>query len=249
MAKREWRFLRPGGAPGAGAVAVARARWPLLFGLTLLVALALAAASASGSEIADQTRVFVEGLPLAGTDVEVVVGEPDPRLSLAACRRYEPFVPPGARLWGRTSLGVRCVDGAAWTVYLPIQIKVYAEAPVAARPIPRGQVLAADDVRHDRVELTLYPAGALSGGEAIEGRIATRTIAAGEPLRRDLLRAPTVVRPGDAVRVVADGSGFAVATDGKALTTGTDGQSVQVVVAGGRVVTGIARPGSLVEIR
>jgi len=209
----------------------------------------LAAMPATGSEIAERTRLFVEGLALPGADVEIVVGETDPRQSLAPCRRYEPFVPTGARLWGRTALGVRCTDGATWTAFVPVQIKVFADAPVAARPIPRGEVLGADDIRQERVELTAYPVGAFAGGVPLEGRIATRAIGAGEPLRRDLLRGRPVVQPGDLVRVVADGNGFAVATDGKALTPGTDGQTVQVAVTGGRVVTGTARPGRVVEIK
>lgn len=216
--------------------------------VALLAGAALAAGPAAGSEIAERTRLFVEGLALPGADVEIVVGEVDPRQTLAPCRRYEPFVPTGARLWGRTTLGVRCTEGATWTAYVPMQIKVFAEAPVAARPIARGETLTSEDVRQERVELSAYPTGAFAG-VAAEGRIATRAIAAGEPLRRDLLRSPPVVQAGDLVRVIADGNGFAIATDGKALTAGTDGQTVQVAVASGRVVTGTARPGRIVAIR
>ena len=74
-------------------------------------------------------RLLVEQQPLPFDGVvESVVGEPDPRLNLAACAEYEPFVPAGARLWGRASLGVRCVSGASWPAYVPVQIKVYGPA-------------------------------------------------------------------------------------------------------------------------
>ena len=177
-----------------------------------MLLLLAASESRAESEIAERLRVFLDGKTLpGGGEVEVTIGDPDPRLQLSPCRTYEPFVPAGARLWGRTSLGVRCTDGAHWTVYLPTQIKVFAPALVAARPLTRGQVLGAEDVQIDRVELTAYPPGVLGAGESVEGRTATRAMAAGEPLRRDLTRAPDGVRAegADARRTPAIRAAFA----------------------------------------
>ena len=90
---------------------------------------------AAASDLANRMKLYIDQQLLPeGMDVEVSVGEPDPRIVVAACQRFEPFVPSGARLWGRTSLGMRCAEGATWTVFLPVQIKVYAPAPVASRP-------------------------------------------------------------------------------------------------------------------
>ena len=219
----------------------------LVLGLLLLL---VALHAADASEIANDTKVFLDSqaLNLPG-DVEITVGEPDPRMNLAECKRYQPFIPNGARLWGRTTLGVRCVEGASWNIFLPVQIKVFGPAPVAARSISRGQPLLADDVRMDRVEWTQFPVGALLGAEQIEGRIATRAIVAGEPLRRELLRAPPILVPGDPVKIVFNGSSFAVATEGRSLTMAAEGQAVQVAVTGGKILSGIARAGKTVEMR
>lgn len=223
----------------------------------LLGALAWAAAMvlttplpAHGSELSASSKLFLDSqLTSLPGDVEITVGEPDPRLNLAPCARYEPFIPPGARLWGRSTLGVRCVDGANWSVFLSVQIKVYGPAPVAARSIPRGQAITAEDVRMDRVEWTQFPAGALATPDQIEGRLATRSLIAGEPLRRDFLRAPPVVQAGEPVKLVFTGASFVVATEGKALSGASDGQAVQVAVPNGRILSGIARPGKLVELK
>jgi flagella basal body P-ring formation protein FlgA len=217
--------------------------------LCLLVALAASATASASDALAERTREFVEQQALSGGEIEVVVGSVDPRLSLAPCARFEPFVPNGARLWGRSSLGVRCVEGAAWTVYVPVQIKVFAPVQVAARPIARGMIVGPSDVRIERVDITQFPAGVYGADDAIEGKSAVRTIAAGEPLKRDLLRSPRIVEPGDAVRVVYDGTTFAVSVDGKALSAAGDGESARVAVANGRVLTGVARPGKVVQIR
>jgi flagella basal body P-ring formation protein FlgA len=204
------------------------------------------------AELAERIRLLVDERVLpggGGGEVEVTVGEPDARLKLAPCGRMEPFVPSGARLLGRTSLGVRCVEGASWVVYVPVQIKLYVDAWVAARPIPRGQPVGPDDVRIDRVDVAPLNGNALLPDASVAGRTALRSLNPGDPLRRDALRAPTVVQPGDAVQVVAVGTGFAAQSPGKALTLAADGQTTQVSLPGGRVLTGVARPGGIVEVR
>jgi flagellar basal body P-ring formation protein FlgA len=221
-----------------------------------IAAAAIASAFAGGtcvatgaSELASDTRLFLDrqALALPG-EVEIIVGEPDPRLTLAQCVRYEPFIPTGARLWGRTTLGVRCVEGASWSAFIPVQIKVFAPAPIAARSIVRGQAIGPDDVRVERIELTQWPPGAIAEADQVDGRLATRTIAAGEPLRRDLLRVPPVIVPGDPVKIVFSGQSFTVSTEGRSLTQAGAGQSVQAAVVGGRIVSGVALPGKIVEI-
>ena len=222
----------------------------LLGCVTALAVLIAAIPDARASMLADETKAFLDRQPLGiAGDVEIEVGEPDPRLALAPCARMQPFVPSGARMWGRTTLGVRCVEGASWSVYLPVQIRVFGPAAVTARAVARGETLNAADVRIDRVEWTAAPAGALAAPDQIEGRIATRNIAPGEALRRDALRAAPVVQPGDTVKVVLSGASFAVATEGRSLTTATEGQPVQVAIGGGKVVSGVARAGRTVEVR
>jgi flagella basal body P-ring formation protein FlgA len=222
--------------------------------LAALCALALLppapAMAQSASDVARDARVFIDRQPLpGGGDIEIVVGEPDPRLVLAPCARREPFVPPGAKLWGRATLGVRCVEGADWTVYVPIEVRVYAPVQVAARPLARGQPIDADDVRMERLDLTRLRGQPVGADERLDGLVTVRAVAAGEALRRDILKAPPVVAAGDPVKIVVDGTGFAITTDGKALSGAGDGQAVRVSTATGRVLTGIARPGHVVLVR
>ena len=85
------------------------------------------------------------GLPLR---MEVSVGTLDSRLRLAPCARVEPYLPAGARLWGRTRLGLRCVDGPTrWNVFLPITVKAFGPAWVLAGNV--GVEQAAKAAGHD----------------------------------------------------------------------------------------------------
>jgi flagella basal body P-ring formation protein FlgA len=216
-----------------------------------MMAIAAVASASLPADLSARLRLFLDQQPLPfDGEVEVVVGEPDSRLNLAACARYEPFIPSGTRLWGKTSLGMRCVEGANWTAFVPVQVKVFGPALVAARPVARGQMLGADDLRMERVEWSQWAPGVLAvAPDQAEGRIATRGIQPGEALRRDMLRTPPEFLAGEPVRVIYSGTGFAVNAEGKALTQGTAGQSAQAALVGGRVVTGVVRTGKILEIR
>jgi len=229
--------------------ALRRAPW---FALALAAAMLIWGLRAHAEPAyAESARVFLtEALQLPGnTEVEVSVGEPDQRLALAPCARTEPFVPAGAKLIGRTSLGVRCVEGANWTIYVPVRIRMFMEVMVAARPIARGQTVGIEDVRPERVDIAPLRGNAILASDWVDGRMSTRSLAPGEPVRRDALKAPSVVAAGDAVTVLAIGTGFAAQTSGKALSAGAEGETVQVAVTGGRVLTGVARAPRTVEVR
>ena len=222
----------------------------LLFTALLGAVSGAAAQSAQPSEVPDQLRVFLEKETsgVAGR-VEVLIGTPDSRLTLAPCPNMQPFIPTGARLWGRTTLGVRCVGGPTWQVFLPANIKVYGQAPVASRALNAGESLTDADVRYDEVELTRFPMGALADMADLANKQLSRPVPAGQPLLRDQFRARQVVMQGDDVKLVYSGPGFAVTTQARALSTATEGQNVRVVTESGKTLNGIARPGRIVEIR
>jgi flagella basal body P-ring formation protein FlgA len=56
-----------------------------------------------------------------------------------------------------------------------------------------------------------------------------------------MLRQPMVVRQGQNVRVVSGGAGFQVSGEGRAMANALAGQVVQVRLASGQVISGIAQ--------
>ncbi len=199
---------------------------------------------------ADGIRLYLEraatGLP---GRVEVVLGRLDERLQLAPCARVEPFLPANSRLWGKTQIGLRCAEGASWSVYLPVDIRVFAPALVAARTIGFGNVVGQDDTRLDEVEVSREPGAPLADLQSLEGKTAARVIAAGQILRAEHFRTPPAIGAGDTVRLILNGAGFSITASGRALSAAAEGQSVRVQTDSGRVVQGVARSGRLVEMR
>lgn len=209
------------------------------------------ASSDAHSDLERGLKFFVDGETRKHPGrVEVRLGNIDSKLRLAPCARVEPYLPSGARLWGRTNIGVRCLEGAArWNVYLPIEVRVFAPALVAVRPIAVGQSISAEDIESQEIDITREPPGVLLDPAQLEARVTGRAIMAGTPLRADMLRAKPVIAQGDVVKVVFLGTGFTVAAEGKALAAAGAGQSVRVQMDSGRIVSGTAREGRQVELR
>ncbi len=181
--------------------------------------------------------------------VEVSVGALDERMRLAPCARVEPYVPQGARLWGRGSIGLKCLDAAGWNVFLPIDVKVFARALVAARVLQPGDTAGALDVREEEVDLTRQSGVVVTHATQIDGKTAAHMIGNGQVLRQESFRAPPAVGAGDTVQLVFNGAGFVIVSDGRALANAADGQPVRVQTNSGRVVQGIARAGRVVDMK
>lgn len=190
-------------------------------------------------------RTQTRGLP---GRVNYTIGQLDPRTQLTPCPAVEAFLPPGNRLWGRISVGVRCLAEGGWTVYVPVQVSVTANFLVSARPLSPGQILGINDVVTQSGDLASLPGGVLTDVQQALGKTVKNGISAGQPLRADMLTAPLVVQQGQTVKVISRGAGFSVSSEGRAMNNAAEGQVAQVRTPSGQTVSGIARPGGVVEI-
>lgn len=171
----------------------------------------------------------------------VEVGEPDPRLRLAPCDQVQAFVPAGQSLWGRSRVGLRCVQGAVrWSITVPVQVRVLAPAWVAAQALPAGTVLKLEHLERRRAELSAEASPAFAHEEAPLGRVLARPLEAGDTLRQAHLRQRQWFAAGAPVQLRLAGAGFSIRSEGQALGPGLDGQTVRVRLEGGRVVLGQA---------
>lgn len=219
-------------------------------GLLLLVLLSHAAAARQEPAevkrvIEDFLQVQTRGLP---GQASFTVGAIDPNNHLAPCPALEAFLPAGSRPWGRINVGVRCQAAAGWSIYVPAQVRVLGEYFVTARPLARGQAVAAGDLARRRGDLAELPAGVVTEEAQAVGKVLNISVQSGQILRSDILRAPLAVQQGQSVKIVSAGKGFQVSAEGKALANAVDGQVVQVRTASGQTVSGIARAGGMVEV-
>lgn len=209
---------------------------------------AVPAGQQDGESIRRAALAFLQqqaaGLPGKTT---VTVAPAFPR-GLAACTTLEPFLPSGARLWGRTTVGVRCAGERPWTIYLQAKLAVQATYYVAARQIAPGETLTAADLVARDGDLTLLPLAVITDAQQAVGATALTRVAAGLPLRQDLLKSAASVSIGQTVRVVASGQGFTISAEGSVLNNAAPGQQVRVRMAAGQIVTAIVKDAATVEI-
>jgi flagella basal body P-ring formation protein FlgA len=199
-----------------------------------------------GTEFQDITQTWLRSAVAsaqpagpAALRMDVTVGSLDSRLKLAACGNIEPYLPPGSRLWGKTRIGLRCVDGMSrWNVSLPVTVNAFGKAWVIKGQVPAGTALTAADVVEVEVNWAEEVSPVLRDPALWMGQIATRLLTTGQTLRQGMVKPAQVFQAGAQVRVLAQGVGFQVTSDAQALSAGVVGQPARVRMENGRVTSG-----------
>jgi flagella basal body P-ring formation protein FlgA len=179
-----------------------------------------------------------------GSDVDVTIGALQIRQANGARPSSSIAAVPdvGARIGGfvRFALydrGTTSTAGAAVTRQMSgrrvgtadAEIFVIADQVRARHAIPRGQVIAKDDVEVVREDLGRMPLKTLPGARLAIGARALRSIAAGERIAATMIAATAMVKSGDAVQTIVrlgslEARGTAIATQ-----TGTLGEEIGLV--------------------
>lgn len=178
----------------------------------------------------------------------VNVSRIDARLKLAKCSQLEPYLPAGNRLWGNSSIGVRCLAPTTWSLFVPVSIKVSGQVLVTIRPIPAGQPIQAEDVQLQQRDITAFAGSALTSLDQAVNRNVAAPLASGTVLRSEMLRAANVILQGQMVRLVAQGTGFRVTSEGQAMGNAKAGQIVSIKTRSGQIIKGIAKSEGIAEV-
>ena len=229
---------------------------PILLTCLLLQTLVGVPASAAGTAANAQDHALIKSAVAAFVQqqtaempgkVSYQVEDIDRRIALPACKKPEAFLPAGNQLIGKTSVGVRCNDPQGWSIFVPVQIRIRLNLLISARPLPLGYTLREEDLATQTTEAT--HAGGITDTRLVIGKVLRYGISAGQVLREDMLRPPYSVAQGQSVQLVVQGNRFSIRSEGVALNNAGEGQTVQVRTRSGRVISGIAGPGGVVEIR
>ncbi len=187
------------------------------------------------------------------------IDEIDRRIAPPKCANLEAFLPDGSQLVGKTSVGVRCTppprkdeaDGRqartnGWSIFVPVQIRFNLDLLTSARQLPPGHTLHEQDLASQATETSRMEG--FTDPRQVVGKVLRYGIAAGQVLREDMLRQPYSVTQRQVVTLALQGNGFSIRTEGVALNNASEGQTVQIRVGSGRVISGVARAGGVVEI-
>lgn len=217
--------------------------------LLLIVVLIAAAVSASAGEfqpLDDIRSAAIAAAMPGGTSAPGVSAEAtlDPELRLPLCGERLT-----AQVGARAVAEVSCAGPSAWRLYVPVRVTRTGSVVVLIRTVSAGQPITADMLATETRNTATLAGGLVYDTADAIGRVAARTLPAGNPLLIGDLLAPRAVRRGEAVTLVARGGGVEVHAPGKALGEAGIDERVNVEnVSSHRIVQGIVRGAGEVEV-
>lgn len=138
----------------------------------------------------------------------------------------------GARLGGPIRFLVKPATGRVYQVVA--RVRVIADHATAARPIPRGQQLTAEDVEWTAGPLDGQLLQPLPSLDEVLGSQARRTIAPGEVLTSIVLAQPVAVRAGEEVALTVRSGAMEVRGVARAVSSGSVGDVIRITTPGSR---------------
>ena len=159
----------------------------------------------------------------------VSIGSIDTRLTLPACdNSLDAFLPPGANIIGKTTIGVRCQTPRPWTLYVPAKVTSFSQVLATNAPLRRGHIISAEDVSLETRDSSSLNRAYLSSPEDAIGKVLKRNLARNALLSNTILAEPNIISKGQQVDLQAGGRGLQVSVTGIALSGGAIGEKIRV---------------------
>tara|TARA_R100001591_G_scaffold63702_1_gene73397 strand:- start:32656 stop:33420 length:765 start_codon:yes stop_codon:yes gene_type:complete len=181
---------------------------------------------------------------------QVSVTPLDSRLRLQHCEGgLEAFSNRDITAAGNVTVGVRCHQPVAWTVYLPLQIKVMQPMVVIARPVSANHVLTEQDLRIEQRDIGNLRQGYMANIAAVVGQQAKYSLGMGTVIQKNHLRPLNVVKRGESIVLVASAGTMEVRMQGTAMADAGIGDRVRVRnLSSDRVVEGVVDSPGVVRV-
>lgn len=147
-------------------------------------------------------------------------------------------------------LAARSTDGETKEVTVQARVEEFKRMPVAARSIPRGEVIEPQDVVMARLNVAALPRDVSEDSTKIIGLQVSEDIPPGEVFRARSLDIPIIVKTGQRVTIMVRSRLLEVTAAGEALEDGAQGQIIKVRnLDSKRTVVGTVIDSGLVEVR
>ncbi len=171
----------------------------------------------SHSEIQDQASTTVS------------IGNIDARLTLPTCGApLEAFLPSGAKVQGKTTIGVRCQAPRPWTLYVPAKVASFSQVLVTNSPLRRGHLVSAEDVSLQSRDSSSLNRAYLSDPEQVIGKVLKKNLARKALFTNAVLAEPHVIDKGQHIDLQAGSGGLQVSVTAIALSSGAVGEKIRV---------------------
>ena len=220
--------------------------------LLLLPATSLATQTQTLDSIRAAVAAFISGQTSHySTPARIKVGPLGARLQLSRCSEpITAFQPPGTRVLGNTTIGVRCSGTSPWTIYVPVFVQVFQPVAMTTRPLARGDIITATDIKMVERDLSALKTGYIIDSKRPVGMVLKRRIGTDSIITPQLLEAPRLVRRGEQVAIIAESEGIEIRAVGKALADGAQGDLIRVRnIASKKIIEAVVTEPGVVKVR
>lgn len=225
--------------------------WVTLLGMTFYSSHAYAQNSHSLDDIAKTAHDFVMSQVIsAGENIDVVVGQLDPRLRLHQCTiPLEAYLQNYESQRTISTVGVRCNDKKPWALYVPVSIKHFKEVAILKHAVIRNTVISANDIALEKRNINRLTSGYFDAPEKLIGKIITQNLSSGMVLTKHHIKTATAVNRGQSVTLIAKNSVIEVRMKGVAMSQGAIGERIKVKNSNSeRIIEGIIIDKDLISV-
>jgi len=222
---------------------------------TLLAYLPHALAEDDQFQAIDTIKAAAQTFLSTHSDIEgrdnttVSIGNIDNRLTLPACGTpLDTFLPPGSKVQGKTTIGVRCQGPRPWTLYVPASVTTVTQVLVANSPLRRGHIVTAEDVSLQARDANRLNAAYLNNPEQVIGKALKRNLANKALFTSAVLTEPHIIHKGQHVDLQAGHGGLQVRASAIALAGGAVGEKIRVKnLSSSKVVEGTILASGIIQ--
>lgn len=215
---------------------------------TVIAPLTTAATIYNPTQIKNLAANFLADHYAQDGKVEIFVSNLDPRTGQKSCNDaliFEPKDPTGQG--GNIHVQIKCDSPQTWSLYLPAQVSIYKEVPIAAQDLMRGAVVTLEDISYQEVNISSFRQQIITDINSLIGQEVKRNLGKGTTFTTSALDAPTVIRRNDLIDIETQVGSIKVTAPGIALSDGRLGQVIRAknsqsdrilngtVIASGRV--------------
>ncbi len=207
--------------------------------------------SHSLADIAKTAEDFVLNQLQDSTDeIQVVVGQLDPRLRLHRCTiPLEAYNQNYGSRNGLSTIGVRCNDTKPWSLYVPVSVKNFKMVATLKHAVIRNTVLTDEDIILEKMNINRLSSGYFDDLALLKGKVLTQNLSRGAVLTNHHIKSPMAVNRGQSVTLISKNSVIEVRTKGMAMSKGAIGERIKVKnLKSNRIIEGVIIDNNLINV-
>jgi flagella basal body P-ring formation protein FlgA len=185
-----------------------------------------------------------------GEEIEVVVGQLDPRLRLHPCSLpLEAFRQNYESRQKLSTVGVRCTDNKPWSLYVPVYVKSFKMVAILKHAVIRNTVISKKDIVLEKRNINRLSSGYFDAPEQLIGKIFSQNLTSDTVLTQHHVKSAMAVNRGQSVTLIAKNSVIEVRMKGVAMSKGAIGERIKVKNTNSkRIIEGIIIDKDLISV-